>query len=819
MLFADVILPLPLAGTFTYSVPDEFQKNIKVGTRVIVQFGKKKYYTGIIFRIYKEESNNKERIKSLISVLDEEPIVLHSQLIFWEWISFYYMCPLGDVFNAALPTALKLESESYVIRNNFSFTEVKLSQSELKVLDILPKEKPIRISDLEKQLKIKNIAYQVKSLSEKKYISVTENVRNLYTPKTQTLVSLAKEYTDKELHSVLNDLQRAKKQYQLFVTFLSLKEEAERKHNFIITKAGLLDQSGVSLAILNSLIKKGLFILSEETVSRFGIGVKNPDKQTRLNPYQENAYENIKNLFHKKSVVLLHGVTSSGKTEIYIRLIKDALDKGKQVLYLLPEIALTTQITERLTAVFGDKISVYHSRFNNNERAEIWTDLVKKEEGHVILGARSAIFLPFKELDLIIVDEEHESSYKQQDPSPRYNARDAAIVLANIHKARVLLGTATPSVETYYNATNGKYGLVTLTNRFDDIDMPAIIPVNTKELKRKKQMKTILSPPLIKEINNALSKKEQVILFQNRRGFAPMIECKICSWTPSCEHCDVSLTYHKGQHIMICHYCGATYSVPSLCPNCETQTLHTVGYGTERIEEEVKDLFPEASIVRMDTDTTRAKKSFAKIISDFENKKTDILIGTQMVSKGLDFDNVSIVGIINADSILNYPDFRAHEKAFQLMTQVSGRAGRKNKQGLVMLQTSDPQNPVISYVINNDYKGYFNTQIDERRLFLYPPFYRLISIVMKSKSEEKVNDASQVFARYLQKSFGSDVLGPVKPPVSRIQSLYIRNILLKLDSQHSPQKVREAIKYYQKFISDDDAFHQIIIYFDVDPLS
>lgn len=815
MTFIDVILPLPLDRLFTYSVT-EINSNVDVGCRVIVQFGKKKYYTAIVARVYKEEQENTD-IKEIISVLDETPIVMPSQLEFWKWVASYYMCSLGDVYKAALPSALKLESETFVLINeNFEANNV-LTPTEQKIYYTLSGEKALKVSELERKLKINIIPY-VKSLSDKGVLLLSENLKDNYFTKTETLVQLANNFSDRELHLFLDGLSRAKKQQQLLSFFLNLKEELNQDNSFSISKKELLVKSGFSVQVLDALIDRGILKLVNSEISRFDYGEPNLHTSNTLNPFQEEAYQKIYESFKEKSVVLLHGVTSSGKTEIYIQLIKDVITQGKQVLYLLPEIALTTQITERLKSVFGNKLLVYHSKFNDNERAEIWKTLLKDGGGKVVLGARSAVFLPFTDLGLIIVDEEHESSYKQQDPAPRYNARNAAIVLTGIHHTNTLLGTATPSIETYYNALSGKYGLVHLNKRFDDIALPRIIPVNTKELKRKKQMKYVLSPPLIEEMNVALSRGEQVILFQNRRGFAPLLECKTCSWTPVCEHCDVSLTYHKGQRNMVCHYCGAVYDVPAICPNCETPTLEILGFGTERVEEEVKELFPNASVMRMDLDTTRTKRAYEKIISGLENRETDILIGTQMVSKGFDFDNVSVVGILNADSSLNYPDFRAHEKTFQLMTQVSGRAGRKNKQGLVMLQTSHPSHPVVKNIIENDYTGFYNMQIDERKLFRYPPFYRLISIVLKGKDKGLLDAASRQFASSLRDTLGDRVLGPTSPPISRIQSLYIRNILLKVENQASPQKIRDAIKYCWQQIFPNTEYKSILVYFDVDPL-
>lgn len=812
MQYVDIVLPLPLNNLYTYAIPESLEGKIQAGSRVIVQFGKKKFYTGIVLHI-KEDVPEPSSIKEIITLLDDHPIVSPLQLQFWEWISYYYICPLGDVYKAALPSALKLESETFVILNPDFEAQTPLTPNEQKIFHQLAPDKALRISEIEKLSGLNNIIPVVKSLVDKNAAYISEDIRKDYTPKTTPIVRFAKKYSEEELSSILDSLQRAKKQQHLLTTFLHLGTEKNHIH-----KKTLLEQANTTPAVLNELIARNILAIEEMEISRINYGESNLDLSHQLNEYQQDAYKQITNSFLDKDITLLHGVTSSGKTEIYIQLIKDTIKEGKQVLYLLPEIALTTQITDRLKSVFGNKMAVYHSKFNDNERAEIWNKLLLEDECQVILGARSSIFLPFQRLGLIIVDEEHESSYKQQDPSPRYNARNAAIVLASISKAKVLLGSATPAIETYYNAISGKYGLVTLSKRYDDIALPHIEVVNTKELRRKKQMKSILSPPLGQSIKEALDRDEQIILFQNRRGFASMIECKTCSWTKHCTHCDVSLTYHKGQRMMICHYCGATYDVPSICPECQTPTLDIIGYGTERIEEEVQEQFASANIARMDLDTTRSRRAYERIIGDFENNKTNILIGTQMVSKGLDFDNVSIVGILNADNMLNYPDFRAHERAFQLITQVSGRAGRKNKQGHVFLQTSHPSHPIITFAKNNDYQSFYNLQIDERRLFRYPPFFRLIAIVLRGKDERTVENASVAFAQHLRRSFGERVLGPVKPPVSRIQSLYIRKILLKIENQASVQDVRSILIHYQDLTLSHPDFKGILLHYDVDPM-
>lgn len=812
MLYADVVLPLPLQGLYTYVVPSVSDHTLYEGSRVIVQFGKKKFYTAIVFRIYEPEEEIPS-VKEIVSTLEDYPVVTVTQLKFWEWISFYYMCSLGDVYRAALPSALKLESETHVLLNPDFEGDDPFTANEKKVFYRLSPDKALSIAEIEKLTGLSNAISAVKSLVDKQAAFINENVHDAYSVKTKPAIRLARDFAEEELIGVLDDLNRAKKQQHLLTVFIDLNSGGNT-----VFKKQLLDEADISAAVLTGLVEKGILEVYDFEVSRFDYGESDLDSAYELNAYQQKAYEQICESFKEKDTTLLHGVTSSGKTEIYIRLIKDAIAKGKQVLYLLPEIALTTQITNRLKSVFGNKLAVYHSKFNDNERAETWNRLLIDDEVQVVLGARSAIFLPFRSLDLIIVDEEHEGSYKQQDPAPRYNARNSAIVLAGMYNAKVLLGTATPSIETYYNALTDRYGLVQLTKRHEDIELPEIAVVNTKELRRTKQMKSILSPPLIGKMREALLKKEQIILFQNRRGFSSMLECKNCSWTPHCTNCDVSLTYHKGQRLMVCHYCGASYPVPSVCPECQTPTLETLGYGTERIEEEVKIEFSEASVARMDLDTTRGKRSYEHIISEFEDNKTNILIGTQMVSKGLDFDNVSIVGILNADNLLNYPDFRAHEKAFQLMTQVSGRAGRKNKQGLVVLQTAHPSHAIIRYVRQNDYNSFYQSQTEERKIFRYPPYFRLISIVLRAKDEHVVDNAATQFAQALRQTFAGRVLGPGKPPVARVQSLYIRTILLKIESNASIQKVRESIHFHQSVVTANPAFRSVLLHYDVDPV-
>lgn len=810
MLYVDAILPVPLHGLFTYSVPSEMAASVHEGSRIIVQFGKKKFYTAIVYKRY-EAAKKPEEIKEITATLEDYPILNPIQLKFWNWISSYYMCTLGDVFRAALPSALKIESETFITLNPDYEGEEPFTQNEQRIFSSLSSQKAYKLSELEKLAGIANVIPPVKSLSDKGAVFLRETLKDDYKAKTETAVKLAKQFSEKGLLDIIDALGRAPKQQKLLLDFL----EIETTPFF---RKDLLQQTNATTATLNELIKKNILSTYEIEVDRIDYGESDFEAAHPLNEHQQKAYRELYKTFEKQDVTLLHGVTGSGKTEIYIQLIKDAIKEGKQVLYLVPEIALTTQITDRLKGVFGNKLAVFHSRFNENERAETWNKLLLGNDCQVVLGARSAIFLPFSKLGLIIVDEEHEASYKQQDPAPRYNARNAAIILAHYHKAKVLLGTATPAMETYHNALTKRYGLVNLDKRHADMALPEIEIVNTKELRRKKLMKSFLSPSLTNHIQGALNNDNQVILFQNRRGFAPLLECKTCAWTPQCKHCDVSLTYHKGAQMMVCHYCGSTYRIPTECPNCETPTLDILGYGTERIEEEVTDTFPEAKVARMDLDTTRGKKSYERIIADFESNKSNILVGTQMVSKGLDFEKVNIVGILNADSLLNYPDFRAHERAFQMLTQVSGRAGRKGKQGTVLLQTSQPNHPIIQFVKHNDYRAFFDLQIEERNLFRYPPFYRLIEITLRAKNERSLDAAATLLGKTLRETFGDRLLGPTRPPISRVQTLYIRKILLKIENSASASDVRASIIYSQNYVTNIADFKSVLIHYDVDPL-
>ena len=677
--YVDVIVPLPIAGQYTYSVPDELADKIKAGCRIVVPFGRKKYYTAIVTKVHQTAPEAYET-KDIMEVLDESPVLLRRQYDFWQWLADYYLCTLGDVYKAALPSGMKLESETLVVLNPEFEALQPLSEKEQRILDLLGNDSEQCITQLEKSSGIKNLLPVIKALLEKEAILVKEELKRSYKPRVESRVRLsAAMQTEEAVHRQFDALARAPKQLALLMKYIELSGwTGEKKELKEVSRKALLDSAGATSAVLNGLIGKGVFEIYSFEIGRLSAEQVSVSPLNPLSSAQQQAYSEILTHFHQKNVCLLHGVTASGKTEIYIHLIQQAIQAGKQVLYLLPEIALTTQITERLKRVFGNRLGIYHSKFPDAERVEIWRKQLTDDDYDVILGVRSSVFLPFRRLGLVIVDEEHENTYKQQDPAPRYHARNAAIVLASMFGAKTLLGTATPCIETYYNAVHGKYGWVQLTERHQNVLLPHIEVVDIKELARKKRMTAQFSPLLLQKIREALEQKEQVILFQNRRGFAPMIECRTCGWIPKCKNCDVSLTYHKGLNQLTCHYCGYTYEVPKSCPACGGVELINRGFGTEKIEDDIKLIFPDARVARMDLDTTRTRTAYERIIADFEDGKTDILIGTQMVSKGLDFDRVSVVGILNADSMMNYPDFRSYERAFQLMAQVAGRAGRKN---------------------------------------------------------------------------------------------------------------------------------------------
>ncbi len=756
MKYVDVIVPLPLEGTFTYSVPHNLAERVRFGVRVAVTFGASKVHTAIVVRVHQDEPAF--NVKDIVDVIDDQPMLLEQQYQLWQWLSAYYMAPLGDVYNAALPAGLKVE-ENYKPR-----TET--------------------------------------------YIDLCEPLRN-----------------EQSLNVALDLLKRARNQREALMHFLRIShwetiEGTQTAEPVVdITREELMNVSRCSYAVIKSLVERKILFTYEREVGRLNDhGEEHLENVKRLNEAQQEAYNQIVFQFLKKNVVLLHGVTSSGKTEIYIHLIKKALEEKKQVLYLLPEIALTVQITSRLRHVFGDKLGIYHSKYSDAERVEIWKKQLSHHPYEVVLGARSAVFLPFQRLGLVIIDEEHETSFKQQDPSPRYHARSAAIVLAGMYGAKTLLGTATPSVGSYYNACQGKYGLVTLTSRYKDIQLPEIRVVDTKDLQRRKMMTGPFSPPLIAAVNEALKSGQQVILFQNRRGFAPMIECRTCGWVPKCTNCDVSLTMHKSMNLLTCHYCGYTYRIPTACPACGGTDLRGRGYGTEKVEEYVGQLFPDARVARMDLDTTRTRNAYGRIIDDFSSGRTNLLIGTQMVSKGLDFDRVSVVGILNADAMLNYPDFRAYEHAFMMMAQVSGRAGRKGQRGKVFLQTKNKELPIIRQVVENDYQGFYEALLEERRLFSYPPFHRLVYVFLRHRHDDVVETAGIEMGSRLRQGLGDRILGPDKPSIARVKNLHIRKIVIKLENGIDQKAVRLYLRTVQQQLLQDKRYAALQVYYDVDPL-
>lgn len=821
MKYVDVIVPLPIAGEYTYSLPPALEGKVHGGCRVVVPFGPKKYYTAIVVSVH-DSAPEAYETKDILEVLDERPVLLKRQFDFWQWVSDYYLCTIGDVYKAALPSGLKLESETMVVYNPDFEASGPLPPKEQLLLDLLSANPEQCVTQLEKAAGIRNILPVVRSLLEKEAVCIKEELKRSYKPKTEIRVRLAGNMrTEKALQFQMNMLDRPKTEKQLAVlmkyvelsgwngTGETLKEVSRKR---------LTEAAGVSPAVLDALVRKQVLEVYSSEVGRLDGGRYDTLPLNPLSEAQRRAFYQIMSLFQTRNVCLLHGVTASGKTEIYIHLIEQAIQAGKQVLYLLPEIALTTQITERLRRVFGERLGIYHSKFPDAERVEIWNKQLSDRDYDVILGVRSSVFLPFRRLGLVIVDEEHENTYKQQDPAPRYHARSAAIMLASMFGAKTLLGTATPSLESYHNALSGKYGFVQLTERHQQIRLPQIELVDIKELARKKRMTAQFSPYLLQKIREALENREQVILFQNRRGFAPMIECRTCGWVPKCRNCDVSLTYHKGLNQLTCHYCGCTYPVPRSCPACGGVELVNRGFGTEKVEDDIKAIFPEARVARMDLDTTRTRSAYERIISDFQNGKTDILIGTQMVSKGLDFDRVSVVGILNADSMLNYPDFRSYERAFQLMAQVAGRAGRKNGQGVVVLQTKSPDLPLIREVMDNDYLRMYREQMEEREMFRYPPFYRLVYVYLKHRKEDVLDQAADWMAQCLRKGLGERILGPDKPPVARIQTLYIKKIVVKVEQQASMSKVRAYLRSVQQALMEDRRFRSLTVYYDVDPM-
>lgn len=839
-LFAEILLPLPIPGTYTYRVPFELNQKAKVGQRAVVQFGKTKIMSGLIISLT-EEVPDCTSIKYLLDILDDDPVVNENQLKLWQWIASYYLCYLGDVMQVALPSALKLSSESKImLSDEFVLDSMALSDNEFLIVEALQIQPQLTITEVSKIIGYKKIMPLVKTMIEKKIIVMQEELQQKYKAKYERYVRLTNTYRNEDAMRELMDTlsKRAYKQLELLMAFFVLGGSADND----VLASDLLKKANATSSILATLVDKGVFESYQKRVSRLKEYKALTDVSTiNLTEKQQEAYEEIHKGFEEEKPVLLHGVTASGKTEIYIKLIQEAIDEGKQVLYLLPEIALTEQIINRLKKYFGDRVGVYHSRYDNNERVEIWQQVMNFRSQHstvngqqilgdsatrrlgdskyqIIIGSRSAVFLPFTDLGLIIVDEEHDSSFKQIDPAPRYSARDLAVLMSKMFHARLLMGSATPSFESYYNARQNKYHLVTITERYGGVEMPEIIVDDLRVETRRKTMQANFGKTLIDAMNKTLEEKNQVILFQNRRGFSLRIECEHCNYIPQCINCDVSLIYHKNQNILKCHYCGYTTSVPTECPSCRSTDLKMHGFGTERIEDDLKVVFPEANSSRLDLDTTRTKNSYQYILEQFQNKETNILVGTQMVTKGLDFDSVKVVGILNADNMLTFPDFRAYERSFQLMEQVSGRAGRKGDKGKVIIQTYQPQHPVILNVITHDYVKFYEEQMPIRRQFNYPPYSRLVMIRLKDVDSQKLNKAADELAKIFRQVFKENLLGPEYPVVSRVKNQYIKQMLIKINKDLNSAKVKEFInKTIEDFRHNND-FKSVKIQIDVDPM-
>jgi primosomal protein N' (replication factor Y) (superfamily II helicase) len=823
-LFADVILPLPVPGLFTYRVPFELTDQVGKWKRVVVQFGQKKIYSALVVNIHEIPPKN-YAVKYILSLLDKEPVMNEIQFTFWKWIANYYMCEPGEVMNVAIPSALKLASETLLILNpEFNGNFDALGEQEYLVAEALDIQKKLTISEVENIAGQAKVIPLIKTLIEKGVILTEESLQERYTPKVETYIRLANAYRNEDkLKELFDHLEKkAYRQLEALMAYIQLSNFGNDKEK-VIRMASLNKQLTSAAASVNALIAKGVFESFKKATTRLDdFQFSSTPESIDLNEYQQKAIDEIHFAFNDHKTTLLHGVTSSGKTEIYIKLINEAIENGKQVLYLLPEIALTTQIINRLRKYFGNRVGVYHSKYNDNERVEIWNNVLdnqsQKIKYQIILGPRSALFLPYSNLGLVIVDEEHDYSYKQYDPAPRYNARDAAVFLAGLHKANVLLGSATPSIESYFNAKAGKYALVELNTRYGDMQMPEILVADVKKETRYKTMKSHFSSFLLDHVNEALKNKEQVILFQNRRGFSLRLECETCNWMPECKNCDVTLTYHKHNNQLKCHYCGYSRRVPERCDACGSTHLQMKGFGTEKVEDELAILYPDVRISRMDLDTTRSKHAYQNIITDFEERRIDILVGTQMVTKGLDFDNVSVVGILNADNMISFPDFRSYERSYQLMSQVSGRAGRKNKQGKVIIQTYNPYHSVIRDVTEHNYLSMYQSQILERRNFKYPPFYRLILLSLRHKDARILNDAARDLAHLLRNKLQNRVLGPEYPLISKIKNLYIKNIMLKLErSENLNQQKHEILETISRF-KGEASYKSVRVIIDVDPV-
>ena len=818
--FANVLLPLPISGSFTYSVPSIYEDEIEVGSRVLVHFGKKNYYTGIVELVHNNQPSGYE-VKEIMMVLDAQPIVRHPQLKLWNWLAEYYLCSVGEVYKAAVPSGLKVESETYILLNSdYEYDEnVNLTERMALIIQLLDRNGRMKISEIERETGFKNLGTLVNKMLEIGLVLIDERIVDKYRARKETLVRLNCDRNDNEaLHGFFDIVKRARQQEKMLIAYLDLSAWMQSATPKEVLKSDLLERSGASPAVLKGLVDKGVLEIYKKEINRFTVDVSESAELPQLSNAQLAAYNSILDKWKENKVTLLRGVTGSGKTEIYSHLINDVLNLGQQVLYLVPEISLTTQLTSRLQKIFGKRLLIYHSKFSDNERVDVWKKLLSTHEPLIVLGVRSSVSLPFAKLGLVIVDEEHESSYKQYDPAPRYNARDAAIVLASMHGAATLLGSATPAVETYYKAKNGRFGLVELLERFDGIRMPEVKVVDMRDQRKRKECRGLYSNPLLVASRKALGEGKQVIMFQNRRGYAPMVECKECAWVPKCKNCDVSLVFHRNIRELRCHYCGYSMTLPNLCPVCGQDSVETYGYGTERIADDLNEIFNEYRVARMDLDTTRNKDAYEDIIEDFSSHKTDILVGTQMVTKGLDFERVRVVGVLNADSILNYPDFRSNERAFNMIEQVAGRAGRKNEVGEVYVQTTDPNNQIIEKVKTHDYEGYYDEQIDERQRFAYPPFTKIVNIYLKHKDERMVNSLAVNYVLELRKIFGNRVLGPEKPIVGRVANYYIQSIMLKMEANASMRKVKDLLRTVYERVSIDKNMRSAILYYDVDPV-
>ncbi|WNM18328.1 replication restart helicase PriA [Flavobacterium capsici] len=802
MYFIEVIIPLSLSKTFTYKVSEKEYFFLKKGMRVAVPFGKNKVYTALVIDLHQNSPILYEP-KEIHEIIDEKPIVNEIQIKHWFWIASYYMCSIGDVYRGAMPSALLLESETIITqKKDIEVDEKELTDDEFLIFEALQHQSSLKIQDVIGILNKKTVLPIIQQLISKEVVSLHEEIQEVYKPKLVKYIRLHPFFEKEEELISLLDSQKSEKRKKIILAFFQLKAQESKP----ISVKQLLEYSNISQSVLKVLIENNVFEEYAIQMDRVNFEENQLDKKLVLSKFQETAFNQIENQFKEKEVCLLHGVTASGKTEIYIKLIEKFIDDGKQILYLLPEIALTTQLVTRLTEYFGNKVAVFHSKYSNNERVEVWQNVLKSSEtAQIVIGARSALFLPFSNLGFIIVDEEHEQTFKQQDPAPRYHARDSAIVLANSFDAKILLGSATPSIETYHNCLSGKYGLVNLKERYSNVPLPEIELIDLKDNYFRKKMNGHFSFSLIEKITEALSNGEQVILFQNRRGFSPVLECLTCGHIPQCPQCDVSLTYHKIKNQLRCHYCGYSIAKPSNCHQCSSLDLETKGFGTEQIELELKSLFPEKNIKRMDQDTTRGKFSFEKIIDGFKNREIDILVGTQMLAKGLDFDNVSLVGILNADNMLYFPDFRAFERSFQMITQVAGRSGRAEKRGKVIIQTYNPLHNIIQQVTNNDYDGMFKEQLYERKIYNYPPYCRMIKLTLKHRDFEKVKDGSFWLYQVLKQNLNIPVLGPEEPAVSRIRNEYIRTIIIKIPNDNSLQGTKKTI---QKILNSFDMVSQ-----------